>query len=291
VFSELAASDAPQGELRFEGLDMPPEPPLPQVGGSTRPEDIFGLRDLRSGSDPPPTWQAVWSQSDRSYRLWLLSQVDQVQASNGPGQEHGKQMGRRVRYVDAVRIGDGLNSVFVAVHEPSGPAGKCPIHSARRIEVALEVDSEAVAVKVESAWGEYLILSNFAGQAEIDGVRFEGDFGVLCRMPKGQKWLFAVGAQTLQQDGFGFSDTSAWWSGDVSSSTDTVIGTATEKPHDWPSLPDNCQNHVLANDGAYHTGFPIEEAGPHTITVRRFPLPDVTSFQLPAVRYLCQDAE
>ncbi len=291
VFSELAASDAPDGKLRFERVDMPPESPLPKVGGSTKPEDIFGLRDLRSCGDPLPAWQAIWSQPDRSYRLWLLSQVDRVDASNGPGQEHGKQMGRRVRYVDAVRTGDGLNSVFVAIHEPSGPAGKWAIHSARRIEVAPEAGSEAVAVKVESVWGDYLILSNFAGQAEIDGTRFEGDFGVLCLTPKDQKWLFAVGAQTLEQDAFGFSGTSARWSGEVSGSTDTVISTATEKPHDWPSLPDSCQNHVLVHDGAYNTGFPIEEVGTKSITLRRFPLPGVTSFQLPAVRYLSQDVE
>jgi len=288
VFSELASSDAPQGELGFEGMDMPPESPLPQVGGSTKPEDIFGLRDVRSFGDPPSTWQAIWSQPDRSYRLWLLSQVEQVQASNGPGQEHGKQMGRRVRYVDAIRTGDGLDSVFVAIHEPSGPDNKRPIRTASRLEVPQEAGSEAVAVKVESAWGQYLILSDFANEAEIDGVRFAGAFGALCRTPAGGKWLFTVGASTLQEDAFGFSGTNAQWSGNVLNNTEAVIATSTDKPGDWPSLPNDCQNHVLVNDGEYDTGFPIREVGTQTITVRRFPLPKVTSFQLPALNWESQ---
>ena len=291
VFSELAASDAPQGELRLEGLDMPPEPLLPQVGGSTKPEDIFGLRDHRSNDDPPPTWQAIWSQSDRSYRLWSLSRVDRVEASNGPGQEHRKQIGRRVRYVDAVRTGDGLASVFVAVHEPSGPGGEWPIHSASRLEVPDEAGPEAVAVKIDSDWGQYLVLSDFAGPAEIDGVRFQGDFGLLCRTPAGGKWLFAVGAKTLQQDAFGFAGSAPRWSGEVESNTDTVIRTTTEKPPDWPSIPEQCRNHVLTNDGAYDTGFPVEDVGKQTIAVRRFPLPKLTSFQLPALRYMSNAPE
>lgn len=288
VFSELAASDTPDASFQFEGLGIPPEPPLPQVGGSTKPEDIFGLRNVRSSGDPPARWQAIWSQTDRSYRLWLLSQVDQVQASNGPGQEHGRQMGRRVRYVDAVRTGDGLSSVFVAIHEPSGSADKWPIQSASRLAVPHEAGPRAVAVKIESAWGQYLILSNFANEAEVDGVRFAGVFGALCRTPTGKKWLFTVGAPTLQQDAFGFSGTSAQWSGTVSSNTATVIATSSDKPGDWPSLPDKCQNYVLVNDGVYDTGFPVQEVGKRTITVRRFPLPKVTSFRLPSVNWRSQ---
>ena len=263
---------------------MPPEPPLPQVAGSTKPEDIFGLRDLRAAGDPPPSWQAIWSQADRSYRLWALSPVDRVEASNGPGQEHRNQMGRRVRYVDAVRTGEGLASVFVAVHEPSGPSGKWPVHSASRLGVPQEAGPEAVAVKIASAWGEYLVLSDFAGQAEVDGVRFAGSFGVLCRTPTGGRWLFAVGAQTLQQGVFGFSGRSARWSGEVESNTETVIRTTTEKPGDWPPMPEGCRSYVLAGDGAYDTGFPVEAVGSRTITVRRFPLPKLSSFELPAVR-------
>ena len=291
VFSELASSDAQQSELRFEGLELPPELPLPQVGGSTKPEDIFGLRDHRRNTEPPPKWQATWFQADRSYRLWMLSQVDLVEASNGPGQEQKKQMGRRVRYVDAIRTAEELNSVFVAIHEPSGPEGKWPVRSARKLEVPEAAGPQAVAVKVESDWGEYLVLSDFLGQAEIDGVRFSGDFGVLCRTPVGEKWLFAVGAKTLQQSAFGFSANSARWSGEVQSNTETVIKTTTEKPRDWPSIPENCQNYVLANDGTHDTGFPAEDTGTQTITVRRFPLPKVTSFQLPAVRYMSQEAK
>jgi len=290
VFSELASSDAPGGELRFDGLDMPPGPPLPQVAGSTKPEDIFGLRDLRSNDHPPPGWRAIWAEADRSYRLWSLSQVDRVEASNGPGQEDRSQMGRRVRYLDLVRSGDGLQSLFVAVHEP-GTDGKWPVRSARRLDVPQEGGPEAVAVKIDSEWGEYIVLSDFAEEAEIDGVRFAGSFAVLCRTPKGGKWLFAVGAETLQQAPFGFSGNPAWWSEKVADNTETCIRPTTKRPPDWPSMPDICQNYLLASDGLYETGFPVEEVGEETITVRRFPLPNLTSFQLPAVRYISKDAE
>jgi hypothetical protein len=288
LFSELASSDSLKGELRFEGLEMPPEPPLPEVGGSTKTEDIFGLRDVRSNDDPPPDWQAVWSEPDRSYRLRVLTKVDRVEASNGPGQEDRDQMGRRVRYVDAVRAGDGLKSLFVAVHEPSGPSGNGPIRSAGRLEVPREAGPEAVAVKIESDWGTYLVLSHFAARAEVDGVRFAGDFGVLCRTSAGEKWLFAVGAETFQQEAFGFSGASARWSGEVQSNTQTVVRTTTVRPADWPPLPENCGNHVLANDGSYETGFPVVAAEEQTITVRRFPLPKLTRFELPALRYMSQ---
>ena len=291
VFSELASSDAPQGGLRFEGLDMPPEPPLPEVAGSTKAEDIFGLRDLRFSDGPPPAWQAIWSEPKRSYRLRMLSKVDRVEASNGPGQEDRDQMGRRVRYVDAVRAGDGLKSIFVAVHEPSSPSGEWPIRSASRLDVPQKAGPEAVAVKIESDWGTYLVLSHFAARAEVDGVLFAGDFGVLCRTSVGEQWLFAVGAETFQQDALGFSGSSARWSGEVESNTETVLRTTAEKPTDWPPLPENCGNYVLANDGAYDTGFPVEETQRQSVTVRRFPLPKLTSFELPAVRYVSRHAE
>jgi len=284
VFSELASSDAAQGAIRFEGMSMPPEPPLPRVAGSTEPDDIFGLRDLRAADDPPPTWRAVWSQADRSYRLWALSQVDRVEAANGPGQQSRSQMGRRVRYVDAVRMGAGLASVFVALHEPSGPSGQWTIQSATRLEVPPEAGPEAVAVRIASEWGEYLVLSDFADEAEVDGVRFAGRFGVLGRTPAGARWLFAVGAGTLQQDTFGFAGRSAQWSGKVESNSETVIRTTTEKPGDWPATPEGCRVYVLGNDGAYDTGFPVDDVAARTITVGRFPLPKLSSFRLPAVR-------
>jgi hypothetical protein len=197
-------------------------------------------------------------------------------------------MGRRVWYVDSVRTGDGLTSAFLFVHEPSDRSGHWPIRSASRLEVPPEAGPEAVAVKIESAWGKYVVLTDFAKESEIDGVQFAGSFGVLGRPPAGEQWLFAVGAKTLQHDGFGFSGSSAWWSGDVESNTKTAIRATTEKPRGWPSLPTSCRNYVLANDGAYDTGFPVEEVGTETITVHRFPLPKLTSFQLPAVRYSAQ---
>ena len=43
--------------------------------------------------------------------MWMLTEVDAAQASHGPGQEmmsDPKQVGRRVRYVDAIREGEDL---------------------------------------------------------------------------------------------------------------------------------------------------------------------------------------
>jgi hypothetical protein len=117
-------------------------------------------------------------------------------------------------------------------------------------------------------------------------VEFAGSFGVLCRTPAGEQWLFAVGAQTLQDGAFGFSGSSGQWSGKVESNTETVIRTTTKKPRDWPPIPESCGSYVLAYDGAYETGFPVEAVGTETVTVGRFPLPKLTSFQLPGVRYM-----
>jgi hypothetical protein len=291
VFSELASSDAPKGELRFQGLTMPPEPPLPQIGGSTRREDIFGLRHVRSAEAPRPPWQATWSQEDRSYRLWLLSAVDAVEASNGPGQESGRQMGRRVRYVDAIRAGDELHSVFVGVHEPNGARGTWPIHTARILDVPRNAGPDAVAVKIGSTWGDVLILSGFADRAEVDGVRFAGSFGAIARTSTGERWLFSVGASSLREDAFGFSGETGWWRSEAQRTSRTVISATTKRPANWPPIPRACQNYVLANDGQYDTGFPVGQVSDRTITVRRFPLPKITAFQLPAVQYRCQGVE
>jgi hypothetical protein len=158
------------------------------------------------------------------------------------------------------------------------------------LEVPPAAGSDAVALRISSRWGEYLVLSDFTEEAEVDGVLFAGRFGVLCRTPEGSEWLFSAGTSTLKQDDFGFSRRTGWWSGDAVSTTRTLIRTATEKPNDWPSIPEGCQTYVLADDGQYNTGFPVQELAQQTITVRRFPLPRLKSYRLPAVRYLNRDA-
>ena len=285
IFSELASSDSEGGELQFTDLEIPPEAALPEVGNSLKHEDIFGLRDIRQVLNPPSVWQATWKEEARSYRLWMLSPADSVEASNGPGQESLRNAGRRVRYVDSIREGEDLSSVFVAIHEPSAPDGGMPIRSAARLEVTDSAGPDAVALKVESDWGTYTALAGFSEEAEVDGVRFQGDFGIVCKTPGEGAWHFAVGAETLYSDDSGFEGKTARWKGEVAQNTETAISAKAPCPHDWPEVPEGCQCYVLVNDGSSDTGFPVAGVEENEITVTRFPLPQVSDFDLSALRY------
>jgi hypothetical protein len=318
VFCELAASDSKDGRLTLEGLRMPPEKPLPNFGASEREEDIFGLRDVRAGRRPPASWQATWGEKGRSYRLWMLSQAHAVHASHGPGREVWQtmeQVGRRVRYVDAVREGEDLSSAFVVVHEPSGPRVTMPIRGAVRLEVPAEAGPDAVALRIESRWGTYLILSEFSREAGVEGVRFKGKFGVVCRTAKGKCWMLACGASTLKVEGrrskvegyhssfalrtshfalpvvrrgegFGFENAPALWKGRVVSQTAYEIVSNTQRPAGWAALPEGVTSYVLAQTDPYLTGFPVKAVGKNRISVDRFPLPKAKRFEALEVRYL-----
>ena len=286
IFSELAASDGEEGRLELEGVELPPEPPLPQVGTSTRSEDIFGLRDVRRTEEVPSAWRAVWKQKDAAYRLWMLTQVDAVEASNGPGQETPREPGRRVRYVDAVREGPELASAFVAIHEPGAADGSTPIRQAERLVIPPEAGSEAVALRVESAWGTVWVFSGFTAEAEVEGIRFRGDIGAFCQGRGATCWLLGLGASSLCRDGMGFRGSTASWRSEVVRNTDSVITATSPRPADWPEHVQGCRSYLLAHDGQYGTGFPVETTGTDTVTTQRFPLPELKAFELPALRYL-----
>ncbi|MSS73752.1 MAG: hypothetical protein EXS64_20025 [Candidatus Latescibacteria bacterium] len=291
LFSELASSDAEDGALDFIGLPMPPERPLPGVGASQRAEDISALRPCRAAEHPPSSWQAIWKEKGHRYRLWMLSQVDSVQASDGPGQEDREQPGRRVRYLDAVRTGRDLSSAFVAVHEPG--TGILPITRAVRLEVPDRAGPDAAALRVESKWGTYLVFSEFRREAEVEGVRFRGKFGILCRTSEGGRWWLTCGATALQSAGFGFENAPASWSGRVVGQTETALTADANRPAGWTSSPQGVTNYVLVKTGAYATvqtgphvtGLPVRSSGRDRILVDRFPLPKVTRFEMLEVRY------
>jgi hypothetical protein len=285
IFSELASSDSEAGELQFEGLEMPPEAALPEVGNSLASEDIFGLRDIRKVANPPKSWQATWKDNSRSYRLWMLSPADSVEASNGPGQESLRNAGRRVRYVDSIHEGEDLSSVFVAIHEPSAPDGGMAIRSAARLEVPDSAGPDAVALKIESDWGTYFAFSGFSEEAKVDGIRFRGDFGILCKTPGDGDWHFAVGAETLHSADSGFEGKTAHWKGEVERNTETEISSKRTRPEDWPEPSPGCQCYVLVHDGSHRTGFPVLGIQEKEISITRFPLPEVSDFDLPALRY------
>lgn len=284
VLSGIASSDAKGTSIAFDGLSMPSEPPLPKVGNSIKHEDIYGLRDVRTNSTPPPSWQATWKQKGRAYLLWMLTQLDRVEASNGPGQTLRTNGGRRERYLNAIREGDSLRSTFVAVHEPSGTR-EMPIKRIVRLDVPKEAGPDAVALRIESDWGTYHVFSEFANEATVDGIAFQGQFGAICAPPRGKSWLMAVGATTLKQGDHGFSGKTARWTGEITKVSDDGIATATAKPADWPSMPDGCQSYLAVDTGTFTTGFPAVGAEQNTILTDRFPFPTGSrSFDWPALR-------
>jgi hypothetical protein len=281
VFSELASSDAPDGALSGHGIDLPPGPPLPNFGGSINNEHIFGLRDVRTVENPPDSWQATWSQKDRSYRLHLLSKADAVSASHGPGQETPRQVGRRVRYLDAINQGKDLRSCFVAIHEPSGPDGVMPIKHAERLPVPENAGPDAVALRIESHWGTYLVLSEFDTETQVAGVTFQGKFGVLQATTDGTRCLFSCGASTLMADSFGFTDVPAMWAGRIQRQTANELVTDTALPSGWPETPARVTQYVLVGP----TGYPVKGVAGEHISVERFPLMPATDFSLFSTQY------
>jgi hypothetical protein len=289
LFSELASSEAgSSGSLTIDNVPMPEEPPLPNFGMSTQREHIFGLLDARSSSGKLPTaWKATWSEPARSYRLWMLTGVDQITLSNGPGQEVLRQAGRRVRYLDAVREGGDLSSTFVALHEPSGLDGAWTIDAAERIELPVSAGPEAVAFKLKTAWGDYLVLNEFAQETTVEGVRFQGDFGILHQGGEGT-WLMSSGATTFRSGELGHEQKTPRWTGTASGATQNVISTASDRPADWTDTPGECINYALIDDGEFKTGFPVKSTEPQSIEIDRFPLQNVVSFDVPRLEYISQ---
>jgi hypothetical protein len=287
LYSELAASDSPKGSLQFKGITMPKEPPLPKVAGSIKQEDIFGLRDIRTAKNPPASWQATWQESGRSYRLWMLSQVDSVEASNGPGQRtRTADQGRRVRFLDAIRKGTNLDSTFVAIHEPSGPRGAMPITEATRLDVPKSAGPDAVALRIDSKWGTYFIFSEFENEAEVEGIRFKGTFGVLCRPPKDKPWLLSCQASTFKAKDIGFEGAPKAWSGEILSYTEETITSASSMPSGLLKVPSSVVPYVIVNHGSQATGFPVDFIEGNKINVKRFPIQYLTRFHMPGVRYI-----
>jgi len=291
LFSELASSDAgARGALRFEGLDLPSEPPLPDFGGSIKREAIFGLRDARENIHPAAAWQAVWSQPGRSFRFWCLAPVTKVSAANGPGQEDHQHYGRRVRYLDLINEGKDLVSTFVGLHEPGTPEGSMAVRSARRLDVPAEAGPDAAALAIDTSWGGCIILNEFARPAMVEGVRFQGKLGIFGKDSKGKAWLIAVGASALQRDGIGFSGQAPEWAGRASGKTPYAL-TVSSRPQGWTDPPKDCRVWVLLNDGRFDTGFPVSATKADEISVERFPIPAKTTgdFRLYALRCLEAD--
>lgn len=284
LFSELAASDAPNG--RFDiSLSMSPEPPLPQVGASEKQEDIFGLRDIREVANPAPGWQATWAEGKDHYRFWMLSEVNAARAANGPGREmwtNPAHIGRRVRYVEAVREGKNLQSAFVALHEP----GRKPIiRAAHILPLPQGAGPDALALRLDTVWGTYRIFSQCRRPVQIDGIRFKGRFGILCDAPNDRRWLFSIGAETFVCGDLGFEAAPARWSGNIIAQTQKALTADVPRPKGWADPPEGVTAYTSARAGAYTTGFPVRATTRTGIAIDRFALPPVTRFECLEVRY------
>lgn len=288
IFSELAASDAEQGSLTFDGLTLDVPAELPNYGASLKKEDIYGLRDVRGTDTPGDAWRAVWSEMGRAYRLWMCAAADRVEASHGPGQQTASQIGRRVRYVDAIRQGENVQSTFVAVHEPSGPDGAFAIRHVERLAVPSQAGADAVALRIESAWGEYLLLSEFADQAEVAGVRFRGALAIVHTDTKGKRWLLAQEAATCRAGSFGFEGATPVWKGSITKHTAQEMVTDVPRPADWQNVHGDAVSYVIATTADGVTGFPVRHMDAERIEVERFPLPEVSAFALPNTRTLAE---
>ena len=215
-----------------------------------------------------------------------------MQTANGHGQEvlaEASHVGRRLRYVDAVRCGKELQSTFVAVHEPSGPGGSMPVRKVDRVSLPDRVGPDAVVLRIESKWGTYYVFSECRREVQVDDVCFQGRFGVFCKTTEGGNWLLTSGAKTMQVYGFGFEDAPAVWKGKVVDQTETGLRAETSRPAGWADVPDQVTNYVRVKTQKYMTGFPVRSAGRNRIVVERFPLQKATRFELSEVRFWGND--
>ncbi len=164
-----------------------------------------------------------------------------------------------------------------------------PISSAERLAVPTDAGADAVAILVRSAWGEYLLLSEFKRPAAVAGVRFAGTFGLFCKTPQGKRWLLTSGASELRVGDFGFDGASSTWAGKVVSHSSNTITVDQPRPADWPTLPDAVRSYVAVRTPGGWTGLPVARTQDNTITVDRFPPPANDEFSFQAVRWQSEE--
>jgi hypothetical protein len=289
ISSEVAASDCTNGDITFDGIEMSDLPRLSGVGASQDERDIFGLKDSVYAKDPSPGWRATWKEKGSRFRMWMLSGADRVEVANGPGQEmfsEAGHIGRRLRYVDTINRGKDLESTFVALHEPGGPRGKMPVIGATRLDLPKRAGRNAVATRLVTTWGEYLILSECTSEVVVDGVRFKGRFGIYGKTLDGDPWVLTSGAETMKSMEFGFEDAPARWSGEITAHSESCLKTDTPRPAGWNRPPECVKQYVRTKVGKYWTGFPVKGVGRNQINVERYPLQPGKRFELLEARYI-----
>lgn len=280
AISEIAASDAADGWLDFSGVSLSPEPPLPEVGTSLAESDIYGLRDVRSAAPSGEAWQAVWHQARAECRLWMNAPVDAVEAANAPGQRTHDESGRRVRVVDAVRRGEGLKSVFVSLRESRQDATDFPVQNVTRLD-----RSGGIALKIENRSAVYYALNDFKEAGEVDGIRFQGVFALVRRMPNGTDEILSVAAGVLEIDGRSVTQGAANWSSPVTSLSDSSFRAVQAAPDRWDFSPGVAQAYAKVRISGDWTAFPITSVEDSVVSVARFPMPAPDAMEIPSVVY------
>ena len=286
LFSELGASDADDHGMTFDGLDLTAHTSLPNFGRSVEREHIYGLQDPVTCTSPAASWCATWHQRDRAYRLHMLTACDHVTAAHGPGQETIDNPGRRVRHVLAVRSGDRLASTFAAVHEPSNADGSWVVHSIERLALADDDAASAFALRLHTAWGDYVVFSDAVEPITIDNITFAGTCGVVHRPTKGSARAITCAASTCTIDGRGFENSSTCWDGKVTAVYSGMIEVDNPRPADWPQLPHAAHAWVNVDLEGTTTGHRVDAVEQHAITSERFPFDQPTTFRVPIVRVI-----
>lgn len=289
VYSETATSDVPGNCIEFENLAMPPEPPLPDVGASLAREDIFGLRDVRSAGPPSDgAWTATWSDDRGAFRMWMLSPCDAVEASNGPGQRTRAEIGRRVRYVDAVRTGEDLSSTFAAVYEPLA-TGALRVLSAERIHQ--DLGPRSVALELTTTQGSYLVLHDIEADEPVNvaggsqPVRFRGDFALLHFVDGALRAYLAVGAERLECGEPGVAGGTARLVADAKKQDDHSIVLADKPSTGWPVLDAGAQAYARVRTKVGWTGYPVAGTEEQAVRVHTYPLTGLDAVELRSVRF------
>lgn len=170
-----------------------------------------------------------------------------------------------------------------------------PVKSARRLEVPASAGPEAVALEINTVWGSYIVLSEFAHEATVEGVTFQGKLGIFGKDAKGKPWYLASGASTLQSGKKGFTGKPAEWTGTWTAKTADKL-TVSGRPAGWTNPPKGCKSYVILNVtqnqphpdlGKFDTGYPVAKTTRNSIRTERFPIPPETgtAFKLAALRY------
>ncbi|GMW00359.1 MAG: hypothetical protein AMXMBFR84_14960 [Candidatus Hydrogenedentota bacterium] len=284
TYSEIAASDSTNGRITFDGVAMPDEPPLPEVGASLADADIFGLRDVRSAVPTRSPWHATWRDDRRAYRLWMATSLERVEASNGPGQRSLEETGRRVRYVDSVREGAALRSAYAAVHEPSDQAGGFAIETVDLLDVTAAGD-KALALRITSKAGDYLVLNDFQNAVSVDGIRFAGAFALI-RGQSGQwkDWL-TVGATHFAEGEASVTREAGIIAGSPKSQAPEAIVAESVVPVGWIDSDEGVRSYLRVKAETGWTGFPVHSVDGSEIHIDDYPVPAISNYELPAVDY------